>query len=107
MNMSIEERKRTFEPAADIQMNNVAKRLRPGKIFPTLTGYEDLFFSLEEILGGREEPGKAICRLLLNRAQFSRVIGKGGQTITHVRNATGVYMKGSDLDEENRLVRRR
>lgn len=42
--MSIEERKRTFEPAADIQMNNVAKRLRPGKIFPTLTGYEDLFF---------------------------------------------------------------
>eukprot|EP00599_Poterioochromonas_sp_BG-1_P002515 CAMPEP_0173132836 /NCGR_PEP_ID=MMETSP1105-20130129/376_1 /TAXON_ID=2985 /ORGANISM="Ochromonas sp., Strain BG-1" /LENGTH=429 /DNA_ID=CAMNT_0014044405 /DNA_START=135 /DNA_END=1427 /DNA_ORIENTATION=+ len=85
--MSIEERKRTFEPAADIQMNNVAKRLRP-----------------EEILGGREEPGKAICRLLLNRAQFSRVIGKGGQTITHVRNATGVYMKGSDLDEENRLV---
>lgn len=103
--MSIEERKRTFEPAADIQMNNVAKRLRPGKIFSYTHGKWRFIFYLEEILGGREEPGKAICRLLLNRAQFSRVIGKGGQTITHVRNATGVYMKGSDLDEENRLVR--
>ena len=33
---------------------------------------------LEDIGVGREEPGKAITRLLLNRAQFSRVIGKGG-----------------------------
>ncbi len=27
-----------------------------------------------------------------------------GQTITHVRSATGVFMKGSDIDEEYRLV---
>lgn len=82
----MDERKRTFD-GADMQINTAVKRLRP-----------------EEILGGRDEPGKAVTRLLLNRAQFSRVIGKGGQTITHVRSATGVYMKGSDIDEENRLV---
>jgi hypothetical protein len=58
----------------------------------------------------------------LNRSQFSRVIGKGGmfliciydfchqslfslgQTITHVRSTTGVFMRGSDIDEDNRLV---
>lgn len=27
-----------------------------------------------------------------------------GQTIAHVRATTGVYMKGSDVDEDNRLV---
>lgn len=86
----MEERKRTFEGPNDIPLSaggNQVKRLRP-----------------EDISGGRDEPGKAITRLLLNRAQFSRVIGKGGQTITHVRNTTGVFMKGSDISEEYRLV---
>lgn len=27
-----------------------------------------------------------------------------GQTITHVRSATGVSMKGADVDEDSRLV---
>jgi hypothetical protein len=61
--MAYEERKRTYEGgAADMQMNNVSKKLKP-----------------EDIIGGREEPGKSVSRLLLNRAQFSRVIGKGGE----------------------------
>ena len=27
-----------------------------------------------------------------------------GQTIAHIRSATGVFMKGADIDEEWRLV---
>ena len=59
---------------------------------------------IEDIVGGRDDPTKSIARLLLNRAQFSRVIGKGGQTIAHIRNNTGVMIKGMDVDEETRLV---
>lgn len=87
----MEERKRTFDGTAipgDMQMNmNQPKRLRP-----------------EEIVGGRDDPSKAISRLLLNRSQFSRIIGKGGQTIAQIRNNTGVLIKGSDIDDDNRLV---
>ncbi len=87
----MEERKRTFDGTAipgDLQMNaSQPKRLRP-----------------EEIVGGRDDPSKAISRLLLNRSQFSRIIGKGGQTIAQIRNNTGVSIKGTDIDEDNRLV---
>lgn len=73
----------------------------------------------------KDDPNKSVTRLLLNKTQFSRVIGKGGtcfsqllkirpieieraailgQTIAHIRSATGVFMKGADIDEEWRLV---
>jgi hypothetical protein len=111
----MDDRKRSFEGTADIQ----TKRLRPGMVdffvhhpsFFALLGSMISYlclssfvtiYTIEEIIGA--DPNKTVSRLLLNRAQFSRVIGKGGQTITHVRSATGVYMKGSDVDEENRLV---
>lgn len=88
----MEERKRTFDGTAipgDMNMNMTQqpKRLRP-----------------EEIVGGRDDPSKAISRLLLNRSQFSRIIGKGGQTIAQIRNNTGVLIKGTDIDDDNRLV---
>lgn len=37
--------------------------------------------------GLRDDPTKATTRLLLNRNQFSRVIGKGGNS-SHLRLAT-------------------
>ena len=59
----------------------------------------------DEIAGmTKDDPNKSVTRLLLNKTQFSRVIGKGGQTIAHIRSATGVFMKGADIDEEWRLV---
>jgi predicted RNA-binding protein YlqC (UPF0109 family) len=92
MERDLEERKRTFDGTVvseDIQLGGVAqqpKRLRPEEIVP------------------RDDPSKAISRLLLTRTQFSRIIGKGGQTIGQIRNTTGVQIKGSDIDEDNRLV---
>jgi predicted RNA-binding protein YlqC (UPF0109 family) len=40
----------------------------------------------------------------MNRIEFAKVIGKGGQTIMHLRNTYGANVKGNDLDQENRLV---
>eukprot|EP01039_Chlorochromonas_danica_P002223 gene2223-2428_t len=89
--MEMDERKRTLEGGmgeAPLPFGGQPKRSRP-----------------EDNMGGfREDPTKATTRLLLNRNQFSRIIGKGGATIAHVRSATGVYMKGTDVDEEYRLV---
>lgn len=60
---------------------------------------------LEDILGGNsDDPTKVMTRLLLTKIQFSRVIGKGGQTVTYIRTSTGVNVRGCDLDDENRLV---
>jgi hypothetical protein len=47
-------------------------------LFTAITIFMLIFYCYLEDVVGREEPGKAITRLLLNRAQFSRVIGKGG-----------------------------
>jgi len=63
-----------------------------------------LFAAEEFSTSSKDDPNKATSRILLNRYQFSRVIGKGGQTIAHVRGNTGVYMKGTDIDEDNRIV---
>jgi len=55
----------------------------------------------EDIVG---DDRKVTTRLLLNRAEFSKVIGKGGQTIAHIRNTFGANIKGADVDEEHRIV---
>lgn len=39
-----------------------------------------MLLDIEDNMGGfREDPTKATTRLLLNRSQFSRIIGKGGE----------------------------
>ena len=40
----------------------------------------------------------------MNRLEFSKVIGKGGQTISNIRTTCGAQVKGTDIDAENRLV---
>ena len=89
--MMIDDRKRSFESAVDYQQVQQGitaidqqKRLRA-----------------EDIIGDER---RVTTRLLLNRAEFSKVIGKGGQTIAHIRNTFGANIKGSDVDAEHRIV---
>ncbi|KAJ1411511.1 hypothetical protein B484DRAFT_455604 [Ochromonadaceae sp. CCMP2298] len=61
-------------------------------------------FRPDEILDSQNDPNRVITRLLVNRQQFSKIIGKGGAMISHIRSSTGGSLRGADLDEENRLV---
>ena len=119
-----EERKRTYEPSEGV--NNDEKRLRPGssinraffsEIFPPLgakpnshrvksIAHSSFFYQttlLEDILGTQDDR-KSTSRLWMNRLEFSKVIGKGGQTISNIRTTCGAQVKGTDIDAENRLV---
>ena len=58
---------------------------------------------LEDILGTQDDR-KSTSRLWMNRLEFSKVIGKGGQTISNIRTTCGAQVKGTDIDAENRLV---
>jgi len=40
----------------------------------------------------------------MSRFEFSKLIGKGGATITHIRSATGVNVRGTNIEEDSRLV---
>lgn len=43
-------------------------------------------------------------KLLLSRQEFAKVIGKGGQMIANIRAKCGANIKGSDIDDDKRLV---
>jgi predicted RNA-binding protein YlqC (UPF0109 family) len=53
---------------------------------------------------GTQDDRKSTSRLWMNRLEFSKVIGKGGQTISNIRTTCGAQVKGTDIDAENRLV---
>ncbi len=55
----------------------------------------------EEILG---EGYQAVTRVLMDRYVFAKVIGKGGATISSIRQSCGVQVKGLDIDPDNRLI---
>jgi len=40
----------------------------------------------------------------MSRHEFSKIIGKAGATIMHIRNTCGAVIKGFDIDAESRLV---
>lgn len=60
-------------------------------------------FRPEEILGSVGDD-RVITRLLMPRLDFSKLIGKGGATISHIRANSGVNVRGTNVDEEFRLV---
>lgn len=60
-------------------------------------------FRPEEILGVTGDD-RIITRLLMSRFEFSKLIGKGGATITHIRSSTGVNVRGTNIEEDSRLV---
>lgn len=84
--MDSDDRKRTFGEGGEGLETTEPKRMRP-----------------EEILGSQDDK-KATTRLLMSQKEFSKVIGKGGQTIMHIRSTCGASVKGNDVDAENRLV---
>ena len=43
-------------------------------------------------------------RIYLTKAQFPKVIGKGGQHIQHIRASCGATVKGLDIDNEVRML---
>lgn len=60
-------------------------------------------FRPDEILGS---PGddRVITRLLMSRLEFSKLIGKGGSTISHIRSTSGVNCRGTNMEDDSRLV---
>ena len=58
----------------------------------------------EDIMVGSEDSRVAVTRLLVNKSQFSKIIGKGGQTANHIRFTYQVTLKCSDIAEDEKLV---
>ena len=59
-------------------------------------------FRAEDITGANSN--QTMTRLILSRLEFSKIIGKGGSTITNIRNATGANLRGDTVDGDMRLV---
>jgi hypothetical protein len=56
--------------------------------------------------GGGGGAGEVYSRIHLNQSLFAKVIGKGGAMINQIRQQCGAYMKGVDVNEEERMVGR-
>lgn len=81
------------------------KRMKPGQSINNCLCFNFSNGVLEEEIIGSHDDKKATTRLFMGRQEFSKVIGKGGATITHIRNTCGANVKGFELDAENRVVR--
>lgn len=79
----MDDRKRSFEESSGGQ----SKRLRP-----------------DEILGATDDSRRTTTRMLLSKNEFSKVVGKGGQTLHHIRSSTGANVKASDMSDDMRVV---
>lgn len=53
---------------------------------------------------GDSTDGEIFSRLSVSPTDFGKIIGKGGQTVTNIRSKCGVNIKGSDINEDKRLV---
>ena len=73
------------------------------RTFETMDAQHQKQFKPEEILGYQDDK-KATTRLLLSRQEFSKLIGKGGDTIKQIRTTCGANVKGFDIDSEERVV---
>lgn len=43
-------------------------------------------------------------RILMNKNEFAKFIGKSGATIAHIRTSSGATVRGTDIDNELRIV---
>jgi len=86
-----EDRKRGYDHSDTFNgggsASNPVKRLRP-----------------EEILGSGDDYRKATTRLMVGKVEFAKIIGKGGVTLNSIRSSTNVNIKGSDINEDLRVV---
>jgi predicted RNA-binding protein YlqC (UPF0109 family) len=51
-----------------------------------------------------ENNGEVYTRLLLSKQEFGKIIGKGGQMLASIKAKCGASIKGTDIDEDRRLV---
>jgi len=47
---------------------------------------------------------KCRTRILINKTEYSRIIGKGGHSVTNIRNISGAELKGTNVDDELTMV---
>lgn len=81
------DRKRSLD-SADTSSSSQMKRLKP-----------------EDITGGNTEDNRVgISRMLVNKLQFSKIIGKGGQTVNNIRANFQITMKCTEINEEERVI---
>lgn len=68
-----------------------------------------LVLILEDIINpidpNKPSSSSSFTRLLLTRAEFSCIIGRGGLNVTKIRSTCGAFIQGCDIDDQNRLVR--
>jgi hypothetical protein len=91
----MDERKRLYDSSDQQVVAVQPKKFRPGTLFVFCCDCMFIFncvfliqfstldvcYVLEEILGvSRDDPDKVVSRLLMTKVQFSKVIGKGGNT---------------------------
>lgn len=65
------------------------KRLRPSDEAPPPPEYDDK---------------RCISRIVVRRTDFGKIIGKGGAMVNQIKQKCGANIKGSEIDEENRIV---
>ena len=70
------------------QLQNNSKRYRPGE---------------ENAHLGYDEP-HVTSRIVVRKADFGKIIGKGGVMVNHIKSKCGANIKGNEIDEENRIV---
>ena len=88
-----DDRKRSFDNSENIGTDNTNNEAQGKRIRQP-----------EEILNYPEDPRRPSTRLLINKQEFSKVIGKGGNNISQIRQTCGAGIRGIDIDDNTRIL---
>lgn len=47
---------------------------------------------------------KCISRIVVRKSDFAKIIGKGGAMVNQIKAKCGASIKGTEVDDENRIV---
>lgn len=86
------ERKRSYDDQPDTSTSQASSKRLKG-LLP------------DEILGSTDDSRKCTTRLMVNKTEFSKIIGKGGNTLHQIKSSTHVNIKAADVNDEMRVVR--
>ena len=88
-----DDRKRSFDNSENVGAENTNHEAQGKRIRQP-----------EEILNYPEDPRRPSTRLLINKQEFSKVIGKGGNNISQIRQTCGAGVRGIDIDDNTRIL---
>ena len=54
-------------------------------------------------ISGGSDSIRYATRFILKKSEFAKVIGKGGREITNIRTKTKAYVRGEEIDDEDRM----